>query len=321
MVELPAQREAAAWIRTGWAEVSQRRAAKLVSIPRTTLRYQVKPRGQVMRALVREAALAHPRYGHRRVTQVLMRQLQRSISRRNVQRILQGEQLQVRTRRRRKWVARPAVAQAPVERADERWAMDFVSEWCVGVRRQLRVLALVDCCTRESLSLRAGYSMPAARVVETLEQLRSQGRKPEEIRVDNGPEFISHKLVAWCQMHDVRVSYIERGKPYQNGYVESFNGRLRDECLNGHYFLDVEDAQRKLNAWRQDYMEIRPHSSLSGKTPVEKARELGVRSPFASTMVNEAKPRRRQGDPMGSLNSALTAARLGLGKLRSRRRA
>jgi putative transposase len=322
MVELPARREAAEWIRARWSEISERRAAKLANIPRTTLRRRCKGRaGEAMRALVRQAAMDHPRYGHRRIAEALRKRLQRAVSRRNVQRIMQEEELQVRTRRRRKWVARTAVAQQTAQRPDERWAMDFVTDWCVGVRRQLRILALVDCCTREALAMKSGYSMPARRVVEVLESLRLEGRKPEEIRVDNGPEFVSGRLVAWRQLHGVRVSYFERGKPHQNGHAESFNGRMRDECLNGHYFLDREDAQRKLDTWRMEYLHERPHSSLGGKTPVEVAESMGVKTPFASPIVHRAKTCGRQGDPSGSLRSALTAARLGQKKLIARQRA
>ncbi len=279
MVELPARREAAEWARRQWAEVSERRAAKLINIPRSTLRYRGKQRGEATRQLVRQTALEHPRYGHRRIAQVLSKKLERRISRRNVQRILQREQLQVRTRRRRKWVARSAPPPTAPVQADQRWAVDFVADWCVGVRRPLRILALVDCCTREPLAVRAGYSLPARRVVEVLEELRREGRKPAEIRVDNGPEFISSKLVLWCQKEGVTLSHIEPGKPQQNGHAESFNGRLRDECLNGHYFLDEDDAQKKLDEFRWDYLHCRPHSSLQGQTPAEKARQLRVRRP------------------------------------------
>lgn len=302
MVGLPAQRETAQWVRQTWSQVSERRAAELVGIPRSTLRHRpLGARGQQMREQVRSVALKHVRYGHRRITHVLVKQLKRPVSRRNVQRILQRLEMQVRTRRRRKWVARPAVPQEAAKRPDERWSMDFVSDWCVGVRRVLRILTIVDCCTREAMAVRGAYSLPARRVVETMEKLRLQGRLPAELRIDNGPEFISALLVGWCKLHGVRLSYIERGKPQQNGHGESFNGRLRDECLNGHYFVDEHDAQPKLDAWRLEYLHERPHSSLGGKTPAEVAAEWGVRTPFASSSVDKAKPHHRQGDPLRGL--------------------
>lgn len=321
MVGLPEKREAASQIREAHPEVSERRTAKLVGIPRSSLRHKLKGRGQEMKQHVQAAALKHSRYGHRRITRVVSKQLSRPVSRRNVQRIMQELGLQVRTRRRRKWAAHAAASKEAPKKADQRWAMDFVSDWCVGVQRQLRLLTMVDCCTREALAIEAGYSMPSAKVVQVLEHLRKQERKPVEIRVDNGPEFISSKLVNWCKLHDVRLSYIERGKAYQNGTVESFNGRLRDECLNGHYFLDLDDARRKIDPWRMEYLTERPHSSLGGKTPAEVAKSLGVRTPFAAPDFRKANSHGRQGDPAGALRAALTAARLGLAGPVSRRRA
>jgi putative transposase len=274
-----------------------------------------------MRESVRAAALRHPRYGHRRIAEVLQRELKRPVSRRHVQRIMQKERLQVRTRRRKKWVARAAVSPTQPMKPDQRWAMDFVSEWCVATRRQLRIFTLVDCYTREALALEAGYSLPARRVVAMLEDLRLQGRKPTEVRVDHGPEFTSGRFVDWCQKNGVTIEYIQPGKPMQNGHAESFNGRLRDECLNGHYFLDAADAQRKLDRWRWEYLHRRPHGSLAGRTPAELAQQCQVRTPFASLSFDTANPGRRQGNPAGELRSALTAARLGQRIHLSRRRA
>lgn len=299
MVELAEKRETAEWIQEMHPEISQRRAAQLVQIPRSTLRAGAPRRGAALREEVREAALAHPRYGHRRLAQMLSRKREgRKVSRRHVQRIIQGLGMQVRTRRRRKWVARPAPAQTPVEKADQRWAMDFVEDWCVGAKRKVRILTVVDCCTREAIVLKAGYSMPARQVVRALELLREAGRKPAELRLDNGPEFISHLLVNWCKLHEVRLSHIERGKPQQNGYGESFNGRLRDECLNGHYFEDENDTQEKIDVWRGEYLFVRPHGSLKGKTPAQVAQEQGVRTPFAFPIFDKAKAPPCQGDPL-----------------------
>lgn len=321
MVGLPAKREAVTWICGRWAEVSERRAVELVDLPRSTWRYGKKNHGESTRQLVREAALAHPRFGHRRIAQTLQKQLQRPVSRRNVQRIMQAEKLQVRTRRRQKWVARPAPPKTATQRPDERWAMDFVSDWCVGVRRPLRIFVVVDCCTRELLAFEGGYSMPAQRVIGILERLRLAGRKPTQIRCDNGPEFISHDFVNWCRINGVQITYIQPGKPTQNAHAESCNSRLRDECLNGHYFLDVADAQPKLDAYRFYYLHERPHGGLQGKTPVEVAKQFGMVTPFASPTLRKAKPRSGQGNPAGELRSALTAARLGLKIQSSRRRA
>jgi hypothetical protein len=125
----------------------------------------------------------------------------------------------------------------------------------------------------------------------------------------------------WCKRNGVKVSHIQPGKPMQNGHIESFNGRLRDECLNGHYFENVEDAREKINAWRHDYLTKRPHSSLGGRTPAEFAASVGVPTPFAFAIVQTPKRARRQGDPAGKLRLALTAARVGQSRLITRRRA
>ena len=274
-----------------------------------------------MRRQVREVALEHPRFGHRRVALKLEEKLKRSVSRRNVQRIMQRERLQIRTRRRKKWVKREPVATREITRPDEVWAMDFVADWSVGVRRQLRILTIVDCATREALAVEVDYSMPSSKVALALEGLKRMGRRPAEIRVDNGPEFVGSPFQVWCKRNGVKVSHIQPGKPMQNGFVESFNGRLRDECLNGHYFEDVEDARKKIGAWRQQYLTQRPHSSLAGRTPAEFAAAVGVPTPFASAILSTPKCARRQGDPAGKLRLALTAARLGQSNLISRRRA
>jgi putative transposase len=185
--------------------------------------------------------------------------------------------------------------------------MDFLFDWSQAGRK-LKIFTLVDRFTRESLAVCVAYSFPAQSVVDVLEDLRQRGRYPQRLRVDNGPEFISHKLSQWCSDHHVELEFIERGKPMQNGHAESFNGRLRDECLNMHYFRNLADAQRKIRAWWREYNHERPHTSLHGSTPVEFATAHGVKA-FASSTFLAVRPRRRQGNPSGSLCSALTPSR------------
>lgn len=144
--------------------------------------------------------------------------------------------------------------------------MDFLFDWSQAGRK-LKIFTLVDRFTRESLAVRTAYSFPAQAVVDVLEDLCRHGRCPQRLRADHGPEFISNKLSAWCSEHHVELEFIEFGKPMQNGHAESFNGRLRDECLNMHYFRDLGDAQRKIGAWWREYNHLRPHTSLNGKTP------------------------------------------------------
>lgn len=167
-----------AQIKTHWPKVSQRRACNLVGVPQTSVRSQPKGAGEAMRREVRQVALEHPRYGHRRIAQKLREKLKRAVSRRHGQRIMQRERLQIRARRRRKWAKREPVATREITRPDEVWAMDLVSEGSIGVRRQLQILTFVDCATREALAVEVDYSMPSGKVALALEGLKRMGRKP-----------------------------------------------------------------------------------------------------------------------------------------------
>jgi len=132
-----------------------------------------------------------------------------------------------------------------------------------------RVLTALDEYTRESLAMEADTSLPALRVIRVLEQLREGRGRPEEIRVDHGPEFVSRAMAAWCEQQNILLRFIDPGKPMQNGYVESFNGRFRDECLNANWFLSLAQARTTIETWRCDYNGERPHSSLDYRTPNE----------------------------------------------------
>lgn len=308
MVEPAEQRETAQWVRSLHPGVSERRTAGLLSIPRSTLRHQ--PAGGAAdaerREMVQAAASRHPRFGYRRITAVLRKQSGRPVNRKSVQRLMQQMRLQVpRCRRRKKWMGRPADPAQKAERADQSWAMDFLFDWSQA-GRQLKVFTLVDRYTREALAVEAGYSMKARHVVAVLESLRLKGRCPAQIRVDHGPEFVSAALAAWCADHKVELTYIEPGKPMQNGHVESFNGKLRDECLNLHYFRDLKDARWKIGCWWREYNGERPHSGLGYETPSGFAARCGVAA-FASPILYMADRGHRQGNPSGSLRSALTA--------------
>lgn len=310
MVELPARREAAEQIRQTHPEISQRRAAKLVEIPRSTLRYHTRPQpeSEKRRELIREEALRHPRYGYRRVTIAVRARCGAPVNHKSVQRTMQELRLQVPRRRRRKWLAR-AAAPGPqqTQHPDEGWSMDFVFDWS-ETRRRIKVFTLVDRCTRESLAMRVSHSIRARHVVDALDTLRVRGRCPKQLTVDHGPEFISTALSQWCLKHKVDLRYIEPGRPMQNGHAESFNGRLRDECLNMHSFLDIEDAARKICAWWREYNCERPHSALKGQTPIAFAKSCGVTA-FASHILNTAGTQRRQGNPAGALRATLTPPR------------
>lgn len=195
-----------------------------------------------------------------------------------IERIYREEGLQVR-RRRRKRLNRSA--REPLVRPtgpNKLWAMDFVSDTLVKGRK-LKILTIMDCFNRECLALVVDTSIGGARVARTLDTLGVSRGYPRQIMTDNGPEFTGSALDSWAYARDVKLHFIEPGKPSQNGYIESFNGKLRDECLNENWFISPTEARRILELWRQDYNEHRPHSALGYQTPKEFAAAWAV-APF-----------------------------------------
>ena len=179
--------------------------------------------------------------------------------------------MRIRQRRRIGWngvAVRPAAA-----KPNQRWSMDFVSD-CVNGGKVIRMLTVVDDCTRECPAIEVDTSLGGLRVRRVLDRIASERGLPEAIVLDNGPEFRGRALAAWSEERGVRLEFIQPGKPVQNAYAESFNGRLRDECLNANWFTSLSDARHKIESWRQDYNQQRPHSSLNYLPPVEFARTL-----------------------------------------------
>ena len=170
-------------------------------------------------------------------------------------------------RLRRKRLSRVA-ALTHVVRSNQEWALDFVCD-TLATGRGIRVLAVVDAFTRENLSLEVDTSLSSRRVTRTLESVIEHRGKPEAIRCDNGPELTSRHFLSWCEERKIQLIHIQPGRPMQNGHVESFNGRLRDECLNANWFRNLMDARAKISAWRDEYNGERPHSSLGYRTPNE----------------------------------------------------
>jgi putative transposase len=185
-----------------------------------------------------------------------------------IYRLYKLERLAVRTKKRKRIAARARTVLAAPMRPNERWSMDFVSDVTWSGRR-FRIFAVVDDFTRETLALVVDTSIGGARVARVLEELVALRGAPVMIVCDNGPEFTSKALDAWAYQRGVKLHFIRPGKPVENAYVESFNGKLRNECLNENWFLDLRDARRIIEAWRVDYNEVRPHSSLDGMTPKE----------------------------------------------------
>jgi len=166
------------------------------------------------------------------------------------------------------------------EQKNDRWSMDFVSDQLFDGRR-LRVRALVDNCTREALALHAAPRIRGIHVVQVLEQVAKIHGLPGSIQVDNGPEFISKDVDLWAYWNNVKLDFSRPGKPTDNATIESFNARFRQECLNAHWFMSMDDARDKIESWREDYNAVRPHSSLNNMTPSEFASRHGPTVPAA----------------------------------------
>lgn len=252
--------------------LSERRACKLLGMDRSSYRYEPRPDEDApLRQELIELARQKPRFGYRRLGALLERRGYQ-VNHKRLYRIYREEQLAVR-RLKRKHVTRPVAPLAQLSKANQEWSMDFVVDG-LATGRALRIYTLVDNCTRECLALEVDSCLSSRRVTRVLDWVIEQRGAPGAIRCDNGPEFTSRHFLAWCEERKIRIIYIQPGRPMQNGYVESFNGRFRDECLNANWFSTMADARQKIEAWRQDYNEERPHSSLGYRAPQEFAVKL-----------------------------------------------
>lgn len=253
-------------------QLSQRRACRLVNLSRTTARYRSRRVDDPhLRQRLCELAERRPRFGYRRLT-VLLRRDGLVVNHKRVYRLYREEALMLRRKRRKRLTSACRVRPAQPVHARQHWAMDFTSDVLANGRR-FRTLNVVDRFTRECLAIEVDTSLPGQRVVRTLERLRDVYGLPKVLIVDNGPEFVGRALDAWAYQHGVQVHFIAPGKPMQNGHVESFNGKFRDECLNQHWFMDLADARSLIEGWRCDYNTVRPHSAIGNQTPHAYARQ------------------------------------------------
>jgi putative transposase len=262
-----------AWLRARFA-VSERRACALVGIGRTTLRYQGRPRGDdaALRERLRDLAEERRRFGYRRL-HALLRREGLMVNHKRVQRLYRAEGLAVR-RRTRKRVAGTGRGRAlPPRGPNEQWGVVFLGDALADGRR-IRLFAVLDLFTREALAIEVDTSLPGERVVRVLERVAARRGRPRQLVLDNGPELAGLAVDRWATEHAVTLRFIEPGKPVQNAVVESFNGRLRDECLNEHWFVSLADARLLIAAWQEDYNRRRPHSALGYRTPEEFRAEL-----------------------------------------------
>jgi putative transposase len=245
---------------------SERRACRLVTLAVTTYRYRSQRTDEPLRTKLMELAREKPRFGYRRL-HVLLRRSGERVNHKRLHRIYCEAGLRIRRKKRKHCVreGKPLVARTD---ANQEWALDFVHD-AVECGRTIRVLSVVDAYTRECLALEVDTSFASRRVTRVLEQIASERGLPQSIRCDNGPELTSRHFLAWCVDRKVELVHIQPGKPTQNARIESFHGRLREECLSVSWFQNLFDARRKITAWRKEYNEERPHSSLGYKTPSE----------------------------------------------------
>jgi len=247
--------------------LSERRACGLVGLGRSTCRYETRrAEWPALRERLHALAAERRRFGYRRLYILLRREGYR-LNLKRVYRLYRDDGLAVRRRRRRRRVARGTPLAGPT-RINERWSLDFLLDTLEDGRR-VRLLAVVDDFTRTCLAIEVDTSIGGRRVVEVLQRLVETRARPTVLITDNGPEFVGRALDAWAYAQGIRLHFIEPGKPNQNAYVESFNGRFRDECLNEHWFLSLAHTRQIVEAWRLDYNAVRPHSSLGNVSPTE----------------------------------------------------
>jgi putative transposase len=251
--------------------ISERRACGLLGVWRSSCRYQCQPdRNAALREELTDLAHQRPRFGYRRLG-VLLGRSGKHVNHKRLFRIYRQAGLSVK-RTRRKKVVRVGIRQPVLTAPNQEWSLDFVHD-ALATGRAVRVLSVVDNFTRECLALETDTSFASQRVTRILDGLIGRRGGPQALRMDNGPELTSRHFLAWCLERKITMNHIQPGKPMQNGHVESFNGRLRDECLNTHWFRNLYDARRKITLWRDDYNSVRPHSSLGYRTPDEFAQQ------------------------------------------------
>jgi len=265
MVSPIARRDAVGWLLT--AGTSLRRACRVTGLSTATWRYQRRPNAINATVLARLQAHAaeRARFGYRRL-HVLLDREGIAVNHKRVYRVYRNAGLRVRRRRRKRLTRADRVPLPVASQRLERWSIDFMLD-TLADGRTFRVLNIVDDYTRECLAIEVDRSLPGARVVRVLERLAATVGLPKRVILDNGPEFAGRTLDAWAYTRGVALCFIRPGKPIENAYVESFNGKFRDECLNEHWFLSMADAQAVIEAWRVDYNTVRPHSALGDRTP------------------------------------------------------
>jgi putative transposase len=281
------KRDAVAMVRAT-VNISERRACGLVGISRTVLHYDPKVAlgNEQLKARIVQLATERRRFGYRRIHALVAREGIRANHKR-IYRLYTQANLAVRRRKKRRGLEVDREALVLPRRPNDTWSMDFVMD-TFATGRRLKCLTIVDDCTKEAVDIVADTSIPGQYVARVLDRVAQFRGYPKAIRTDQGPEFTCRALDQWAYRNGVQLKLIQPGKPTQNAYIESFNGRFRDECLNDHWFLTLEHARAIIATWRRDYNESRPHSSLGYMTPAEFARSVRSEGLITAPTIGDA---------------------------------
>ena len=267
MVSPQARRDAVLLLKQAW-QLSERRACGLMSISVSVLRYQARPdRNDELRERVTTLAQERRRFGYRRI-HILLEREGWAVNVKRTYRLYREAGVAVRQRRRKRIGLTERIALTLPSQPNDTWSMDFVHDGLADGRR-IRCLTIVDDYTKETLAIEVDTSLSGLRVARVLDRIALHRPLPRRLRVDHGPEFTGLVMDAWAAQRGVKLAFTQPGKPTQNAYVESFNGKFRDECLNDNWFTSLREARILIELWRQDYNQVRPHSSLDNLTPCE----------------------------------------------------
>ena len=284
MVAASARRELVRWMKT--RGLTERRGLAIAGLSASSLRYQPRPdRNVALRARIVALAQRFRRYGVGMI-HLKLRQAGEPVNYKRVERFYRLERLHIRRRRRKKIPVSERQPLVRPRRANEVWSMDFMFDREAS-GRSIKCLVIVDDATHESVAIVADHAIGGDHLTRILDGICAQRGTPAVIRTDNGPEFTGKAMLNWAYRRGIALRLIEPGKPNQNAYVESFNGRFRDECLNEHWFMSLAHARAVIEAWRQEYNEERPKRSLGGLTPAQYAKQLAARP---LTMPADSRP-------------------------------
>lgn len=266
MVKPAAKREIVTWLKEVF-EASTIRSCRLVMLNRSTFYEKLKPRNHdYLKIRIRDIASARPRFGIRRVWAVLRRDGLK-VNKKLVRKIYKELGLCLRWQKSKRRISHLRIIPAPASRPNQRWSLDFMSDK-LSSGAKYRILNVIDIYSRKCLGCSVSRSFPSAKVTNELDKFaRKAGGYPEVITLDNGTEFTSLIFDEWARKHGIKLDFITPGRPCENGFIESFNGRLRDECLEFETFRTLDEAQLKLSLWQKDYNYVRPHTSLKDQTP------------------------------------------------------